>query len=68
MFGPNGKAPVPIVAPCSPSDAFAAALDAARIAVTYRTPVLLHLIAVNKRYRTRAGVLLTHVDVTRAAG
>jgi NADPH-dependent F420 reductase len=26
------------------------------------------LIAVNKRYRTRAGVLLTHVDVTRAAG
>lgn len=25
------------------------------------------LIAVNKRYRTRAGVLLTHVDVTRAA-
>lgn len=26
------------------------------------------LIAVNKRYRTRAGVLLTHVDVTRPAG
>jgi hypothetical protein len=25
------------------------------------------LIAVNKRYRTRAGVLLTHVDVTRAS-
>jgi NADPH-dependent F420 reductase len=25
------------------------------------------LIAVNKRYRTRAGVLLTHVDVTRGA-
>ncbi len=41
MFGRNGEAPVPIVAPCSPSDAFEAALDAVRIAVTYRTPVLL---------------------------
>ena len=41
MFGRNGEAPVPIVAPCSPSDAFDAALDAVRIAVTYRTPVLL---------------------------
>jgi 2-oxoglutarate ferredoxin oxidoreductase subunit alpha len=41
MFGRNGEAPVPIVAPSSPSDAFEAAVDAARIAVTYRTPVLL---------------------------
>ena len=41
MFGRNGEAPVPIVAPSSPSDCFDAALEAARIAVTYRTPVLL---------------------------
>jgi 2-oxoglutarate ferredoxin oxidoreductase subunit alpha len=41
MFGRNGEAPVPVVAPRSPSDAFAAALDTARIALTYRTPVLL---------------------------
>jgi 2-oxoglutarate ferredoxin oxidoreductase subunit alpha len=41
MFGRNGEAPVPIVAPRSPSDAFDAAVDAVRIAVTYRTPVLL---------------------------
>ena len=41
MFGRNGEAPLPIVAPRSPSDAFAAALDAAQIAVTYQTPVLL---------------------------
>ncbi|WP_310961376.1 2-oxoacid:acceptor oxidoreductase subunit alpha [Nocardioides terrisoli] len=41
MFGRNGEAPVPIVAPCSPGDCFDAALEAARIAVTYRTPVLL---------------------------
>ena len=41
MFGRNGEAPVPIVAPQSPADCFDAALEATRIAVTYRTPVLL---------------------------
>ena len=41
MFGRNGESPVPIVAPQSPSDCFDAALEAARIAVTYRTPVFL---------------------------
>ncbi|WP_110208363.1 2-oxoacid:acceptor oxidoreductase subunit alpha [Nocardioides daejeonensis] len=41
MFGRNGEAPVPIVAPSSPGDCFSAAVEAARIAVTYRTPVFL---------------------------
>jgi 2-oxoglutarate ferredoxin oxidoreductase subunit alpha len=41
MFGRNGEAPVPIVAPQSPADCFDAAIEATRIAVTYRTPVLL---------------------------
>jgi 2-oxoglutarate ferredoxin oxidoreductase subunit alpha len=41
MFGRNGEAPVPIVAPQSPGDCFSAALEAVRIAVTYRTPVML---------------------------
>ena len=41
MFGRNGEAPLPIIAPRSPADCFAVALEAARIAVTYRTPVLL---------------------------
>ncbi len=41
MFGRNGESPVPIVAPQSPSDCFYAALEAARIAVEYRTPVFL---------------------------
>jgi 2-oxoglutarate ferredoxin oxidoreductase subunit alpha len=41
MFGRNGEAPVPIVAPASPGDCFAAAVEAARIAITYRTPVML---------------------------
>nr|WP_237448185.1 2-oxoacid:acceptor oxidoreductase subunit alpha [Nocardioides flavescens] len=41
MFGRNGEAPVPIVAPQSPGDCFDAAVEAVRIAVTYRTPVFL---------------------------
>jgi 2-oxoglutarate ferredoxin oxidoreductase subunit alpha len=41
MFGRNGEAPVPIVAPQSPGDCFDAAIEAVRIAVTYRTPVML---------------------------
>jgi 2-oxoglutarate ferredoxin oxidoreductase subunit alpha len=41
MFGRNGEAPIPIVAPRSPADCFDAALEAARIALTYRTPVFL---------------------------
>ncbi|MGV9624213.1 2-oxoacid:acceptor oxidoreductase subunit alpha, partial [Streptomyces tendae] len=41
MYGRNGEAPVPVVAPRTPADCFGAALEAARIAVTYRTPVFL---------------------------
>ncbi|WP_438862053.1 2-oxoacid:acceptor oxidoreductase subunit alpha [Nocardioides bizhenqiangii] len=41
MYGRNGEAPVPIVAPQSPGDCFSAAVEAARIAITYRTPVML---------------------------
>jgi 2-oxoglutarate ferredoxin oxidoreductase subunit alpha len=41
MFGRNGEAPVPVIAPRSPGDCFDAAIEAARIALTYRTPVML---------------------------
>jgi 2-oxoglutarate/2-oxoacid ferredoxin oxidoreductase subunit alpha len=41
MFGRNGESPVPIVAPASPADCFTTAIEAARIAVKYRTPVIL---------------------------
>jgi 2-oxoglutarate ferredoxin oxidoreductase subunit alpha len=41
MFGRNGEAPVPIVAPQSPGDCFSAAVDAVLIAFAYRTPVIL---------------------------
>ncbi|MDI2126970.1 2-oxoacid:acceptor oxidoreductase subunit alpha [Yinghuangia seranimata] len=41
MFGRNGEAPVPIVAPRTAGDCFDAAIEAARIALKYRTPVFL---------------------------
>jgi 2-oxoglutarate ferredoxin oxidoreductase subunit alpha len=41
MYGRNGECPVPILAPQSPADCFDIALEATRIALTYRTPVLL---------------------------
>ncbi|MFI0940283.1 2-oxoacid:acceptor oxidoreductase subunit alpha [Streptomyces sp. NPDC021020] len=41
MYGRNGEAPVPVVAPATAADCFNAALEAARIALTYRTPVFL---------------------------
>ena len=41
LFGRHGEAPVAVLAPKSPADCFYAALEAARIALTYRTPVIL---------------------------
>jgi 2-oxoglutarate ferredoxin oxidoreductase subunit alpha len=41
MFGRHGEAPVPVIAAQSPSDCFDAAIEAVRIATTYRTPVYL---------------------------
>src|SRR5882757_9710749 len=39
MGGRHGESPVPVIAPCSPADCFDIALEAVRIATTYRTPV-----------------------------
>ena len=41
MYGRHGEAPLPIVASCTPSDCFWAAIEAARLALKYRTPVIL---------------------------
>ncbi len=41
MYGRHGESPVPIVAAKSPSHCFEVAIEAARIALTYRTPVIL---------------------------
>ena len=38
MFGRHGESPMPIVAPRSPSHCFEVAIEAARIALRYRTP------------------------------
>ncbi|WP_370324413.1 2-oxoacid:acceptor oxidoreductase subunit alpha [Euzebya sp.] len=41
MYGRNGDSSVPIVAAATPGDCFFAAIEAARIALKYRTPVIL---------------------------
>ena len=41
LFGRNGESPVPVVAASTPSQCFDAAIEAARIALKYRTPVYL---------------------------
>jgi 2-oxoglutarate ferredoxin oxidoreductase subunit alpha len=41
MFGRNAESPVPVVAAATPGGCFQAAIEAARIAVKYRTPVFL---------------------------
>ena len=41
LYGRSGEAPLPVVAAYSPVHCFEAAIEAARIAVKYRTPVIL---------------------------
>jgi 2-oxoglutarate ferredoxin oxidoreductase subunit alpha len=41
LFGRNSESPVPVVAASTPADCFDAAIEAARIAIRYRTPVFL---------------------------
>ncbi len=41
MFGRHGESPMPIVAASSPADCFLAAVESVRIAVAYRTPVII---------------------------
>jgi 2-oxoglutarate ferredoxin oxidoreductase subunit alpha len=41
LYGRHGESPIPVVAASTPGQCFDAALDAVRIAVRYRTPVIL---------------------------
>ena len=41
LYGRHGESPLPVLAPRSPSDCFFVAIEAARIAIKYRTPVIL---------------------------
>lgn len=41
LYGRNGEAPMPVIAPATPGDCFYAAYEACRIALKYMTPVML---------------------------
>jgi 2-oxoglutarate ferredoxin oxidoreductase subunit alpha len=41
LYGRHGEAPLPVVAASTPADCFFAAIEACRIALAYRTPVIL---------------------------
>jgi 2-oxoglutarate ferredoxin oxidoreductase subunit alpha len=41
LYGRHGESPLPVIAPSTPGGCFMAAVDAVRIAVEYRTPVIL---------------------------
>ncbi|MFV0457490.1 MAG: 2-oxoacid:acceptor oxidoreductase subunit alpha [Actinomycetales bacterium] len=72
MFGRNGEAPLPVLAANSPSDCFDAAIEAARIAITYRTPVILlsdgYLANGSEPWRLPEPYDLTPIEPGQAAG
>jgi 2-oxoglutarate ferredoxin oxidoreductase subunit alpha len=41
LYGRNGESPVAVLAPATPSDCFDTAIEAVRIALKYRTPVII---------------------------
>lgn len=41
LYGRHGETPLPVIAASTPADCFYAAFEAARIAITYMTPVIL---------------------------
>jgi len=41
LYGRNGESPVAVLAPSTPADCFETAIEAVRIAVKYRTPVII---------------------------
>jgi 2-oxoglutarate ferredoxin oxidoreductase subunit alpha len=41
LYGRHGESPLPVIAASTPSDCFDCAIEAARIAITHRTPVIL---------------------------
>ena len=67
IHGRNGESPVAVIAPQSPSDCFDAAIEAVRIAATYRTPVILlsdgYLANGSEPWQVRAVTDLPELDV-----
>nr|WP_246104585.1 2-oxoacid:acceptor oxidoreductase subunit alpha [Rudaeicoccus suwonensis] len=70
LYGRNGESPVAVIAPHGPADCFDAALDAVRIATTYRTPVIVlsdgYLANGSQPWRLPALDDLPTIDVTFA--
>ncbi|MEU2315693.1 2-oxoacid:acceptor oxidoreductase subunit alpha [Streptomyces albidoflavus] len=72
MYGRNGEAPVPVIAARTPADCFDAAIEAARIALEYRTPVFLlsdgYLANGSEPWRIPEAVELPYLRVQFAQG
>ncbi|WP_109473993.1 2-oxoacid:acceptor oxidoreductase subunit alpha [Ornithinimicrobium cavernae] len=72
IHGRNGESPVAVIAPQSPSDCFDIALEAVRIATTYRTPVIVlsdgYLANGSEPWRVPSVADLPELDVEFATG
>jgi 2-oxoglutarate ferredoxin oxidoreductase subunit alpha len=66
LYGRHGESPLPVIAACTPSDCFHSALEAVRIAVTHRTPVILltdtFLANSSEPWRLPDAAKLPHID------
>jgi 2-oxoglutarate/2-oxoacid ferredoxin oxidoreductase subunit alpha len=72
MHGRHGESPLPIVAAASPAQCFDAALEAVRLAISYRTPVILlsdtFLANSSEPWRVPDAAALTEIDPGFATG
>ena len=65
LYGRNSESPVPVLASSTPGDCFYAAIEAARVAIKYRTPVYLLSRCVSRERRravARPGHLVARAD------
>jgi 2-oxoglutarate/2-oxoacid ferredoxin oxidoreductase subunit alpha len=72
MHGRHGESPLPIVASATPAQCFEAALEAVRIAISYRTPVILlsdtFLANSSEPWRVPDAAALPEIDPAFATG
>ncbi len=72
IHGRHGESPLPVLAPATPADCFDAAIEAVRIAVRYRTPVILladgFLINSSEPWRLPNAADLPEIDPDFATG
>jgi 2-oxoglutarate ferredoxin oxidoreductase subunit alpha len=72
IHGRHGESPIPVIAPSTPADCFDSAIEAVRIAVRYRTPVILladgFLINSSEPWRLPKASELPEIDPDFATG